>query len=179
MGLLVVHRHFLSHDRPKESHYDDDEIFKGPSSNVKPIGIMFSKRQLIQGKRRCAIPWPISGPKSCPSHASDCQLFTRLQPETIQLTTCLPLELYRVLCERRQGRDDQRPSRTTNPGSSAHNWPTAGSVTERKKKNHTFSLDYVGLARVPVDRLPFRTSFWKKKAIKKYSRLSCCCLLAN
>lgn len=39
-----------------------------------------------------------------------------------------PLELYLGLCERRQGRDDQHPSRTADPESSAHNWPTAESV---------------------------------------------------
>ena len=39
-----------------------------------------------------------------------------------------------MLCERRQGRDDQQPSRTANPESSAHNWPTAESVTTERKE---------------------------------------------
>ena len=50
----------------------------------------------------------------------------------------LPLELYRVLCERRQGRDDQRPSRTADPESIAHNWPTVESVNQLNKKRDNF-----------------------------------------
>lgn len=52
----------------------------------------------------------------------------------------VPLELYRVLCERRQGRDDQHPSRTANPESSAHNWPTAESVKKKQEKQEKNKL---------------------------------------
>ena len=49
----------------------------------------------------------------------------------------LPLELYRVPCGPRRGRDDRQPSQTASLESTAHNWPIAGSANGKERKNNS------------------------------------------
>ena len=75
-----------------------------------------------------------------------------------------------MLCERRQGRDDQQPSRTANLESSAHNWPTAESVTTERKEEKKITT--TPLIRQSVLGSGRSTSVHFPKSLKMYVELS-------